>query len=142
MIAMNTRSNVRWMLSMLVCAAMLLGSAPSFAAAPGGGDGAFQAGGGSVILKNTLRAMAIVIRKMAPEVVKITSKLDRPARKAFDRFAPKIADELEYIAEIPGLFPKVVGDKMRSFLINELSVGGGSALVISQAIESAILLFL
>lgn len=136
---MMTKTTAWRAMAAFLCAAMLLGATPGYAAPPGG-DGAVQAGGGSLILKNTLRAIAIVIRKMAPEVTKITKKLDGPALKAFNRFAPKIADELEYIAEIPELIPKVVGEKIW-YLLVELKVNPGSAKVIAEAIMAAIYIF-
>ena len=62
---------------------------------------------------------------------------DDAALQAFRKFASKIADQLLSIASIPGLSRAVVKEKVKNYMIG-LGVGGGSALVIAEAIEVTI----
>lgn len=73
----------------------------------------------------------------------MTSDTEDPkALKWFGKHASKIAGELDRIAEIPDLIPKIVGEKIWYFLVGSLRVDGGSAKVIAVAIEAAIEAFL
>jgi len=62
---------------------------------------------------------------------------DDTALQAFRKYASKIADHLLSIASIPGLSKAVVKQKVKDYMIS-LGVGGGSALVIADAIEITI----
>lgn len=62
---------------------------------------------------------------------------DDAALQAFRKFASKIADQLLSIASIPGLSRAVVKEKVKNYMIG-LGVGGGSALIIAEAIEVTI----
>lgn len=138
---MNTRLTVRRMLAMLVCATMLLGSAPCFAQGRPGEDGAFQAGAKSLLMKNAVLAVAKVIRVWGPRIGDVTDKMDAKAVALLMKHSAKVARQLEKIAEIPDVFPRIVKEMLYNYLVNVLRLDGGSANVIAIAVEAAIQIF-
>ncbi|WP_316274774.1 hypothetical protein [Bacillus halotolerans] len=94
------------------------------------------------IVSAAVRALAQGIRSGSWVVSKIIGWLDEGAAKAFRKHADDIADELDYIAKIPDLAVDTVRKKLYNYLVNDLELDSGDALVIAEAVEGVLWILL
>ncbi|MCF6095361.1 hypothetical protein L1765_15500 [Microaerobacter geothermalis] len=92
----------------------------------------------STIVNIAVNTVASALRYGGPALEYIVGFLDKKAAASLSKNANKIADKLDYIAEIPDLTSNMVKTYVYNFLRNDLKISGGTALQIADAIKAVI----
>lgn len=103
-----------------------------------GGNGYETQGVKGAIVKAAVKKIAKALRYGGPILNKLLRYLDPKAASILSKYASRLADKLDYIATIPDLTANMVKDYVFNFLVNDLKVKGGSALVIADAIKAVV----
>lgn len=89
---------------------------------------------GGLLTKLAIQFLAESIRKGGPVVKQVIEVLDKRAAEVFKQRADEIADELDRIAEIPGVTTRIVKEQLYNALV-KAGVAPRDALPIADAVK-------